>query len=352
MGERGQVELVEDLGFLGEEVELGKIEARLRELGEEDVSNTWASLQNFAIFSRRGEGHSLEENHGLLGEILEEHAARGLLMHARPEVSPPAVRAWVTGRCHLGGGQGVVCSEQVSFVVEGHGRRAFQNLLFGHLDSDLPLALWWQGVPDDGLDEHLAAAVDRLIVDSSGWRAPLESLRTVEGLRRAGGGRFVLHDLAWTRGHVHRLALAQAMDQPVGREVLEGALVVRIEQGAGAKLEGTYLFEWLAGGLGWERLGEGEAKRADGGVVRMARVIDEAGSRELGRVEIEDGRGRVVSVVRSATCGRLELVLPGGHLGGSLPCGMPGEADLVREILRRGGRNRLFEGVLARVGGA
>ena len=129
---------------LGEEVPLREIDGRLKKLWESNKAMSRASLMNFAIYAECPD--SLAKNTEVIREVTREHACRALLIAVEPGDGEPGVRAWITAHCQLGdGGKKHVCSEQVSFLIHGCGSTVVANTLFGHVDSDLPLTLWWQG---------------------------------------------------------------------------------------------------------------------------------------------------------------------------------------------------------------
>src|SRR5262245_34337982 len=106
-----------DTTMLGQEVSLGQVDKALKELWGKDEARTKASLMNFAIYSEDPE--SLDDNTQLLSEITQEHACRGLLILVLPTDGEPQSRAFITAHCQLHEGHKSVCSEQVSFVIEG-----------------------------------------------------------------------------------------------------------------------------------------------------------------------------------------------------------------------------------------
>jgi hypothetical protein len=87
-----------------------------------------------------------------------------------PGSESPDVRAWITAHCQLGdGGNRHICSEQLAFLVRGCGHNVVANTLFAHVDSDLPLTLWWQGEFSGNWEPYLFTEIDRLMIDSSEW---------------------------------------------------------------------------------------------------------------------------------------------------------------------------------------
>ena len=88
---------------------------------------------------------------------------------------------------------------------------ALPNIVFSHLDSDLPLYFWWQG-EFANLDKKLWGWVDRLIYDSAEWKTPAEQFQLVRKIRTLTEVRTILCDLNWTRLIGSRFALAQLFD--------------------------------------------------------------------------------------------------------------------------------------------
>ena len=111
-------------------------------------------MMNFAIYEERAD--ALVPNSQLLAEIISEHACRGILIAApRGESDHPEIRAWVTAHCQLRGGEKAVCSEQLAFLINPPNPSLVRNTVFAHLDSDLPLVLWWRGELSDQFEERL-----------------------------------------------------------------------------------------------------------------------------------------------------------------------------------------------------
>ena len=155
---------------LGMPVEVREIEAALKKLWEDDHASTKASLVNFAIFSENP--NVLERNTHWIQKITSETACRAILIDANfDEDLTPKIGAWVTAHCHLQGGAKSICSEQISFRLRGRMIGRMRNVIFAHLESDLPLLFWWQGSLAKSLafEEGVYSQIDRLIIDSSSW---------------------------------------------------------------------------------------------------------------------------------------------------------------------------------------
>jgi hypothetical protein len=132
------------LSCLGTEVPLPKIDRALKELWDSDAAKTRASLINFAIYSEDPE--SLAGNNELLGKITAEHACRALLITCLPDARPQRARAWINALCRPYQGRQIVCSEQISLVLQGGVRpsrlgSAAHHLVAGRADKKFRGAL-------------------------------------------------------------------------------------------------------------------------------------------------------------------------------------------------------------------
>jgi glucose-6-phosphate dehydrogenase assembly protein OpcA len=159
-----------DLGRLGLETPIARIDRALKEIWKDDEAKTRASLINLAIYTE--DSAILAGNNDLLAHVAAEHACRALLILALPEARPPRARAWIQALCRPYQGKQIVCSEQLSFVLEGGNAAQVQNIVFAHLDSDLPLVVWWQADLTQNFEERFYSRIDTLIIDSSRWTDP------------------------------------------------------------------------------------------------------------------------------------------------------------------------------------
>jgi glucose-6-phosphate dehydrogenase assembly protein OpcA len=250
-------------------VELGEIDRQLGLLWEQsDAGKVRASLINLVIYSESPD--AIATNTPLLAEIAGNHAFRALLVQAAPQAPEPAVRAWITAHCHLRGAGREICSEQITFQLDGSPAGRLPNIVFSHLDSDLPLYLWWQGPLHPDPEPDLWRWVDRLIVDSSSWPQPGPQFRL---LRETGGlarGRGAVCDLTWTRLFNLRYAVAQLFDHPAACAALPRLSGLTITHGPGDRLAALQLLGWITSRMGWHLdTGAGSApalRRGDGGV--------------------------------------------------------------------------------------
>jgi hypothetical protein len=159
-----------DLGRLGLETPIARIDRALKLLWEGDEAKTRASLINLAIYTE--DSARADRDNDLLDHVAAQHACRAMLILALPRSQPPRARAWIQALCRPYQGKQIVCSEQISFVLEGGNAAQVQNIVFAHLDSDLPLVVWWQADLTKNFEERLYSRIDTLIIDSSRWSDP------------------------------------------------------------------------------------------------------------------------------------------------------------------------------------
>ena len=232
-------------------VPIGGIDRELGRLWEESGdTKTRASLINLAIYNEKP--GSLERNTEIIRGIAGEHAMRAILIQADPEAEGTSADAWITMHCYLRGSQGgSVCSEQISFELAGTAARSLQSVVFSHLDSDLPLCLWWQADFHPPIDGKLWRWVDRLLFDSRHWKNPKEQfdlIRQIAGLAEA---RTVLCDLNWARSLPVRQALAAIFDAPGTLPELDRLERMELDHAPGSRTTALLLVGWIADRLGW-----------------------------------------------------------------------------------------------------
>lgn len=323
-------------------VEIGKIDRELKKLwAEGGGAKTRASLINLAVYSEAP--GSLPQNTRLISEITEDHACRAIVIGANPGANENRVEAWINVHCHVSrAGNKQVCSEQLSFLLEGPSARLLPNIVFSQLDSDLPLYLWWQGEFSDPMDPQLWAWVDRVIYDSQDWNDFETQMQRVETAQKEAKQRIVLCDLNWTRLVQIRLALAQFFDHPSTHARFEEIESVEIDFAPGFRSTAVLLTGWLAGQLRWshDRQSKGDALNFRGSSGREIKVaLREKGGEPIGRCAVRCGKLEF-SVAHAENGDLLDVAM------GDRRCRMPaGENDIVRlmgEELMRGGPHRVY----------
>lgn len=232
-------------------VEIGQIDKKLGKLWEaSDDTKTRASLINLVIYSEAS--GSLVSNTKLIEEIAGQHACRAILIFANPAAAKASARAWISAHCHFtktGGHQ--ICSEQITFQLDGESVAAMPSIVFSHLDSDLPLCFWWQTDFPESLDENLWTWVDRLIFDSATWTDPVRQFTLIRQIESQTHARTVLCDLNWTRLQSWRFALASLFDHAAALPCLARINSVRLVCAPGFRTTGFLLLGWLASQLQW-----------------------------------------------------------------------------------------------------
>ena len=354
MGERGgdfrerltcDMAQIQDL-TRGLPVEVAQINRSLKALWEqEEQVLTKASLINLAVYSEAPD--ALTVNTQLMEQITREHACRVILLAANPAASKQRVQAWISAHCHVTrAGARQVCSEQIAFLLDGGDPDVMRNILFSHLDSDLPLFLWWQGQLSDRLDQQLWSLVDRFLFDSHSWREPAQQMKILRASVASANSRCVLCDLNWRRLIYVRLALAQLFDHPWA---LQDAHLIRdleVTHNPENWTTAVLLISWVACQLGWELEEKGDFdygfKSAKAGHVRV-RLIALPGP-WIGHVKIRFDDGNL-GVEWSGNF--LETTLSNAfQLKQMLPASKTSLAALVHEELIRGGEHKTYLGAL------
>ena len=314
---------------------------------------TRASLANLAVYGE--EPGSLEQNTKLVAEITRNHACRAIVIGANPNAKENRVEAWISAHCHIsqaGGKQ--VCSEQISFLLEGPCARLLPNMVFSQLDSDLPFYFWWQGELHDPMDAQLWEWVDRLIYDSQTWKNFSAQMQLVETARREAKERIVLCDLNWTRLDNLRFALAQFFDHPASHHRLAKISKVRIDFAPGFRSTATLFVGWLGAQLNWhiDEVKSSRELRFSGASTRHIDVeLRERNGQPIHAVALTSGD--VEFHVTYAACGDLlevSRVQNGEKRTPQLmPAGNNDPVGLISEELIRGGPHHVYLNALNRV---
>src|SRR5881409_2098571 len=236
---------------LGVPVEISRIDQELKKLWHDSAgAMTRASLMNLAVYSE--EPGSLNKNTQLMAKITENHACRAIVIEADCNAREDGVDAWISAHCHVShAGSKQVCSEQVSFLLKGGCTTLLPNIVFSHLDSDLPFYLWWQEEFREPMDPQLWAWVDRVIYDSQRWNDFRAQMCLVESVEEEAKQRIVFCDLNWTRLDNVRFALAQFFDHPASHHHFTKFRKLRIDFAPGFRSTAVLFAGWLAAQLNW-----------------------------------------------------------------------------------------------------
>lgn len=319
-----------DLDRLGLETPIGRIDRALQQVWEGDVAKTRASLINLAIYTE--DSSRLLADNDLLDHVAAQHACRALLILALPESQPPRARAWIQARCRPYRGKQVVCSEQISFVLEGGNAAQVQNIVFAHLDSDLPFVVWWQADLSKNFEERFYSRIDTLFIDSARWKDPARQFDALLAAMNAETGGFDVRDLAWTRSHFMRTALATCFQGANLCQHLAKLQTIHITHLKGQRTTALLLAAWIN-----QRLQASlsvELIEKDSGPALQELVLAGEGIRGEVRRDCDSCFVRV-----SSTCGEQT------HED-LLPADVDSDADLVSELLSRFHGSTLYSDML------
>ena len=327
---------------LGASVELGEIERELKKLWQQNAQTaTRASLVNLAVYSE--EPDSLLRNTEIVSRITEESACRAIVICANRSAGENHIEAWINAHCHLAReGAKQICSEQLSFSLEGPCVRLLPSIVFSHLDSDLPFYLWWQGEFCDPMDSNLSAWVDRLIYDSQSWRDVAAQMRLLEKLHADAEERVILCDLNWTRIVSLRFALAQFFDHPTSHHHFGKIKHAEIDFAPNYRSTAVLLAGWIAAQLQWRPKESLHFQTSSGESAEI--VLQEKAGEPIGRCLLRS-EGKEFRVVHPANADLLEVSsgAPGEtNLHQFMPAGKNDPVALINEELTRGGPRRVY----------
>lgn len=332
---------------LGVPVEIGRIDQGLKKLWQDgEGAMTRASLMNLAVYSEQP--GSLNTNTQLMAGITEDHACRAIVIEADCNAQEDHVSAWISAHCHVSrAGSKQVCSEQISFLLKGGCTTQLPSIVLSHLDSDLPLYLWWQEEFREPIDPQLWTWVDRVIYDSHGWSDFRSQIRLLELTQREANQRIVPCDLNWTRLDNVRFALAQFFDHPASHHRLLKISKVRIDFAPGFRSTALLFAGWLGGQLNWH-VDEVKSSRELRFVGPFGRNIDihlrERDGQPVHEVALTSGD--VEFRVTYAKCGDLlevsRIQTGEKRMPQLMPAGNNDPVSLISEELMRGGPHRVY----------
>lgn len=350
--------------LLGQPVDLPHIERELQALFMDDSAATdspnaggiaRASLINLALYSENPD--DLERDASVLAELTRLAACRSLLISADPRHPVPSARAWIQAHCQINRkGEKSVCSEQISFFLTGNSPGLLRNVVFAHLDSDLPLAFWWRGEFSDTFEERLYSRIDRLLFDSETWALPRNQFIRLLDSQTGESSPFAMHDLAFTRLNSIRHAIANAFDRPAVVDDLASLCEVRIRYATGYRMSALYLAAWIASKL---EARFDPSQSSSGHIVALAGRrgfpasfvirIEELDPQRKGTVETDFLLGE--TRVEISRCQTRDFFRTVTHRAAAteedwLPARRMNDVALVTDILNRAGRNRAYGQIL------
>lgn len=309
---------------------------------------------NFAVVLARPD--LLPQAADTAAAVSVRHPCRIFLLSAEPQAEANLLQATVSVWCHLPApGTPPVCCEQVSVEARGDAVRGLKSLMLGLLVPDVPLVVWWRHVSLDlPLFEELAAAADRLIVDSAELSMPYAALARLAARPRQ--RPLALTDLAWNRLTCWRELTAQFFDAPEQRRHLERLDRVTLDIG-GAELgaEGLLWLGWLASRLGWTATGAQRSEQgylctftARGSGVHAEVHCHAAAEALIRRVELGAGVDVRFVLEHQSGCVRAAAQIPAaGAPARTVPLRGGEIVQMLNAELDLGGPDRVYEDALA-----
>jgi len=222
-----------------------------------------ACALNLVVYAAAPE--ECEEVNELLGDIVERHPCRAIVLAADRDAAEPRLEAFISTRCQLSSrGRKRICGEQITIEAAGAAADTASTAVAPLLVPDVPVFLWWKAVPHyDRLFTRLAALADRVVIDSASFDRPHEDLRRLARLLEPGKTR--LSDLNWGRLTSWRSLVAGFWDVADYRESLARVERIRIEYDPPDRShshiapKALLALGWLASRLGWEPAGAAPA---------------------------------------------------------------------------------------------
>lgn len=266
-----------------------------------------ACVLNLVVYAEGAEARAEVEE--LLGEVVERHPCRAIVLAAERGAPGPRLEAFVSTRCQLSArGSKRICGEQITVEAAGSAVETASTAVAPLLVPDVPVFLWWKDIPnyEDRLFTRLAGMADRVVIDSASFDEPHEDLLRLARLLE--GGRLRLSDLNWGRLTSWRSLVAGFWDVADYRDSLARIERVVIEYDppdrAPARLAPKALLAlgWLASCLGWEPaagsdLPDGRARfRLRGGAREVEAVLKPTG-------DVAGHDGRLTSLTISTAAG-------------------------------------------------
>src|SRR5215210_182938 len=221
-----------------------------------------ACVLNLVVYA--GGAEERAEVDELLGDIVERHPCRAIVLAADRAAAEPKLEAFISTRCQLSSrGSKRICGEQITIEAAGAAADTASTAVAPLLVPDVPVFLWWKDIPhyDDKLFTRLAGMADRVVIDSASFNRPHEDLRRLA--RLLAGGRLRLSDLNWGRLTSWRALVAGFWDVADYRDSLAQIEKVVIEYDPPDRSheqlapKALLALGWLASRLGWEVLDEG-----------------------------------------------------------------------------------------------
>ena len=333
-------------------MEIGRIDRELKRLWQDSAgAATRASLINFAVYCEGAE--AMRKTTDIIFRHHTGSACRAILIGRDVQTPGVSAQASISAHCHPGRAGGKkVCCEQISFLLGRDGLPLIPNIVFSHLDSDLPLVLWWQGELPKEAEEQLWTWVDRLIFDSQNWTHAAAQFDLLRTSIEPAGQRIMLCDLNWTRSLYLRQAVAQIFDHPEYLAELRNLNAIEIVHAPGMRSTAVLLAGWLASQCEMEARGPLSRAHAKFRIGAMATRVALTLREEPGRALGERAAGvrvlakapfRISEHREGSNYLYADIQLPGDR---ETHCLMPGGNDdivaLLNDELMYGGKHKVY----------
>lgn len=223
-----------------------------------------------------------------LSTMAAKHSFRTILVLADEQAAAAAIDATITARAHASKDGRKIIHEQVQINARGPVSDSLPSIVLPLLIPDLPTYLWWRGDPplEHAFWWKMVDACDRLILDSSSFTAPLDSMSRLADLHQTARQYHTCADLAWNQLREWRELVAQFFDIQAYRSCLDRVAAVTIEYGTPQDEQDSkranpcpalLMAGWLCSRLGWgPRSGENQAGKLRFDLVerQQGRVIE------------------------------------------------------------------------------
>lgn len=340
-------------------VDPSAIERELRRLNEDaspEARTVRACMSNLIVYCDHEE-HADRVPPGL-GDLVEEHPARILLLEGGSAALASGIAAEVAALCYLGSGGRQICSDHVRIRAAPGAERRLPAAVRPLLIGDLPTALWWATPePATGSEvfRELAPMAEQVIYDSARWSDPVRAVAAIADW--SGGTRRRVTDLAWPRLRPWRRVIAEVFDPRRLPGGIDAIRELELEHGPQALPQAWLMIGWLARCLGWQLRG-GRKRAADvvwsfesktGPVTATVRERPEGAAQILG-VSIQARAPGVEAVARIAApdAERLALQIEGTVPSQTvIPLRPLSLASLLATQLSERGPDPLFRDALA-----
>lgn len=196
----------------------------------------------------------------VIAQLTDRYPNRAIVVQVSPEADAASLDAWVQAHCQVPGpDRRQVCCEQITVSAQGEVAAQVSSIVLPLLVPDVPVVLWWpHGEPFNvPVFERLCAFADRVVIDTSTFEQPEQSVEAMAALLEHD---YAISDLVWGRLTSWRELTAQFFDMPNKLPLLYQISRVTIEYTAkpDARLNRSsalLLIGWLASRLGWTPAG-------------------------------------------------------------------------------------------------